>query len=614
MCGRCLQALQLEHTKQLTEAHAKTQQACAQQKTLQESLDSKQAELQQALQRLAAAEKALAAARTEAEVQLAAASTAQQALRQQLLEVRGERLQLQEKLAGLQSSSGSSQHLLQQMLVAQQDAAAVAAGLKQQLQQAHAQVQEQQARLQSLAVEKGLLEGRLAEAMAGKEAAARQAAAAGEKLAVAVAAQEAMKLQIEVGNPQRLALAGSDWLCVQRTSLMRTWPGLIECFNDRHLVFAHKHFNLGCFSYLGTVCGSSRFVTARHPQGAQSTCSPCLSTCDAAVVMQAVGKDVARRSWDQQQQHQQLCSAPAAWQPQQQFPSLAAGSQAYSPPGSPYRAGQLESSRQQLDSLAQTLALRDAGLSEVNAELEQAQVENQQLYEQLQGLQAELTAARVDGTRSNSGRGAIGLQQQQQSVAAAAGGVVTASASKTQYALAELQQLTESMELLESRLRQAADVGSKSGRTPPAVATAIGLRTSAEIVARPAVDGSRSDTALAAAACAVAQVRREVRRLSSELHDGEHTVQLQQQQLHGVQQPVQQVQALQKMVSDVVCGGLLMPVINHQNSCNGEVVDAAGGQHNVPPCRGTGVFQDLHAVIVHFCSIIHLHAGTSAEL
>jgi hypothetical protein len=126
--------------------------------------------------------------------------------------------------------------------------------------------------------------------------------------------------------------------------------------------------------------------------------------------LQAVNMDVARRSWDQQQQ--QSYDIPAAWRPR---PGSATSA---SPPTSPtsstasYSRAQLERSRQQLNRLAQTLAERDAELAELNAELDQAQAENQQLYEQLQALQAAAAA------RGSAGAMAAQQQQQQQQTAA----------------------------------------------------------------------------------------------------------------------------------------------------------------------------------------------------
>lgn len=61
-------------------------------------------------------------------------------MRQQQLELRAERLQLQQQLETLTAASSSSQQLVQQLAAAQKAAAAEQAGLRQQLEQVQGQV------------------------------------------------------------------------------------------------------------------------------------------------------------------------------------------------------------------------------------------------------------------------------------------------------------------------------------------------------------------------------------------------------------------------------------------------------------------------------------------
>lgn len=208
MPSSCLQALQQQHAQQLATAKDEVQRHLLHQQTLQQTITMQKAELAGAEQKLTAAEAALVAAKSEAAAQLAAATKEQERSRQQLLEVRGDRLQLQEQLSLLQRTSGGSQLLADQLSAAQKDAATVAAELRQQLVQRQQHAEGLQQQVQQLQQEIILLECKLAEARAGKEAAAKQAAVAGEKLATAVAAQEALRQQLEVSMSGTIDKAG----------------------------------------------------------------------------------------------------------------------------------------------------------------------------------------------------------------------------------------------------------------------------------------------------------------------------------------------------------------------------------------------------------------------
>jgi chromosome segregation ATPase len=166
------------------------------QQAAEQRLADQQNDLQETRTKLAAAEAALQKAKDDAVECSAAAAKHQQALRQQLLEVRGDRLQLQEQLSAVQRSSGDNHELLQQLQLAEQQATAERTKLLQRVQHLQQQVTEQDQQLGMAHHEQQAMGKRLAQAKADQDAAARQAAAAEGKLAAALSAQESVRAQL----------------------------------------------------------------------------------------------------------------------------------------------------------------------------------------------------------------------------------------------------------------------------------------------------------------------------------------------------------------------------------------------------------------------------------
>jgi hypothetical protein len=198
VCVVRVQALQQQHAKAAAALHSELQGLQAHNQALQDKLAASQQQLQEAPRKLAAAEEAAAAARAEASRQLATAAKEQQTLRQQQLELRTERLQLQQQLEAQQHASSSSQQMVDQLAAAQRAAVADQAQLQGQLEQQQRKVQAQAQQLEQQQLECLRLQQVAADANVGREAAARQAAAAGHKLAAALASQDTLRQQLEV--------------------------------------------------------------------------------------------------------------------------------------------------------------------------------------------------------------------------------------------------------------------------------------------------------------------------------------------------------------------------------------------------------------------------------
>lgn len=216
-----------------------------------------------------------------------------------------------------------------------------------------------------------------------------------------------------------------------------------------------------------------------------------------------------------------------------------------SPSGSPYRT-QLSNNSRTVAQLTHCLANTEAQLAALAAELEQSQQDNVALVQELQRLQSELQDSRTNRVCDSR---AAQTSPAKHTLAAAAEG--RSGVPRLQAALQDLMQLTQAMEVLEQRLaQQAAASDSSYTDFTPSSSTTNGPSYLVGLAAAGHSNGMHADALhLSSAAVAVADLHRQMRRVSRELRAHDEKQQLASIGDSAAERDAQQVQALRRLVS-----------------------------------------------------------------